>query len=59
MHSEKIQQDFEGSHRNPPVSPVFASRVRVIVHPSLFWSVFYATNLSCTEFAVALFSNAT
>ena len=42
-----------------PGSPAFAGRVRVIVHPSLFWLVFDATNRTCTEFAVALFSNAT
>ena len=42
-----------------PGSPAFASRVRVIVHPFLFWSVFDATNRTCIEFAIGLFSNAT
>ena len=42
-----------------PGSPAFASRIRVIVHCYFFWSVFDESNDTRTEFAVALFSNAT
>ena len=43
----------------PAGSPAFATRVRVIVHPALFCSVFGATNHTRTEFVIDLLSNAT
>ena len=41
------------------MSPAFATRVRVNVHPALSWSVFDATNSTCTECAIGLFAIAT
>ena len=42
-----------------PASPTLDKRVRVIVHPALFWSVFDATSRTCTASAEALSSKET
>ena len=51
--------EFKPPIGGPRVPFSVSRRVRVMVHPALFWSYFNATNFTCTSEAVDRSSNIT